>query len=115
MAIDWNKRVQTRDGRPVRVLCQDGPGFKPVWGFINGGSNPESWRSDGAWRDLQHPLDLINVPEEMWVNMYGQRLDTMLSESFLTLLHPTQESAINDSRAEVAGRRYLGTYRLVPA
>lgn len=30
MTIDWTKPVEMEDGRPVRVLCTDGPGMWPI-------------------------------------------------------------------------------------
>ena len=61
--IDWNKPVQTRDGRKVRVLCTDGPKSAPVVGLVDD-EYVDRWTLDGSLsvgRWQQH--DLINAPE----------------------------------------------------
>lgn len=73
MTIDFNKPVQTRDGRKVRILCTDGPNEKrPVAGFVEGYVEPTTWESCGKFSERGNTLDLINAPErvEQWVNLY---------------------------------------------
>lgn len=74
--IDFNKPVQTRDGRKVRILCTDGqhPIF-PIVGFIGDEADVYEWTRDGAYNDQsfrQEDVDIINVPErvERWLNIY---------------------------------------------
>ena len=53
---------QTRDGRPVRVLCLDGGGSYPVVGLI--GASANQWTNQGgnySWSEA-HRNDLIPVP-----------------------------------------------------
>lgn len=68
MTLDLNKPVQTRDGRPVRILCTDarfGPGHRIVGLIDNGGADTWcSWKPSGfAFQDgMERNYDLINVP-----------------------------------------------------
>lgn len=82
MAVDWTKPVQTRDGRPIRVLCTDQQGAKyPVLGLVKrkeGKEDLEQWTLDGSFvADKGGPDedDAINVPEPpeeriAYVNFY---------------------------------------------
>lgn len=69
--IDFNKRIQTRDGREVRILCTDGPVFGyPVVGIV--GANIQTWTETGAFTRYpgESTLDLINTPQTFFVNVY---------------------------------------------
>lgn len=70
---------QTRDGRPVRVLCTDAAGDFPVVGLVktySGGRDvPMAWTDRGEHEATGFPeraLDLIPVPVKRtgWVNLY---------------------------------------------
>lgn len=66
--IDFNKPVQTRDGRKVRILCTDGQdGRRPVVGFVEGSVQPATWPMNGIYASLcgESGTDLINVPERV--------------------------------------------------
>lgn len=66
--LDLTKPVQTRDGRPVRILCADarfGAGYTIVGLIDNGGADAWcSWKPSGfAFQDgMERNYDLINVP-----------------------------------------------------
>lgn len=51
MTISMDKHYTTRDGRPVRLLCVDGPGRYPVVGLV--GEAIYSWTSTG-----EHPSEM---------------------------------------------------------
>ena len=91
--LDFNKPVQTRDGRKVRVLCTDGRGDHPVVGYAACQNYLYSWRLSGHRYNTDETTitDLINVPETrvVWVNVHP--VDK-------TTFHATQEIA--DSWAE---------------
>jgi hypothetical protein len=75
MKITMEGKYQTRDGRPVRILCTDlkGCGWATVIGLIEGSGGSEfveSWSADGeAIRNEIHRTDLVPVPKEyqLWV------------------------------------------------
>ena len=70
--IDMNKRYQTRDGRPVRLLCVDADGY-PVVGLVN---NHEiyRWTDEGwpapKWRSPGNGLIEVKTKREGWINIY---------------------------------------------
>lgn len=77
MSIDFNKPVQTRDGRKVRILATDAVGGQPVIALVMDNQSLEvvsRYSKDGSYL-VSKPTgaDLINVPErvERWVNVYG--------------------------------------------
>lgn len=83
MALDLTKPVQTRDGRPVRILCTDRKSTlmdKPVVGLVTNKSGSEIldfWSLTGAkGTSIACEGDLVNVPERKskWMNMYGGEL-----------------------------------------
>lgn len=82
--IDWNKPVQTKDGRKVRVLCTDGPDeMFPVIGIIDGEVIPRRWNLLGT-KDCAYGWDdvnLINAPEKhtLWVNVWRYKADNLFT------------------------------------
>lgn len=78
--FDPTKKVQTRDGRKVRIVCTD---VKSRWQIIalitnnNGRETISAYDSSGRARGREengddHILDLINVPvrTSTWFNLY---------------------------------------------
>lgn len=69
MALDLTKPVQTRGGRPARILATDLRSEYPVVGIIShlGYDEVETWTLDGNFvsSDDEHPDDLVNVPVEV--------------------------------------------------
>lgn len=89
MKLDLTKPVQTRAGKPVRIVCTDAPGACPVVGFYTElvGTEkyvtPHTWTIEGAFMPGGYGnRDLINVPKkiERWHNIY----DDGSSNVFLT-------------------------------
>lgn len=87
MPLDLNKPVQTRDGRPVRILCENGHFHgkqSPVVGLVrckDGFDAIATWGKDGRRFDSidsPHDSDLVNVPtkREGWVNVYKNIRET---------------------------------------
>lgn len=69
MTLDLSKPVQTRDGRPVRILCTDARRTKePVIGliqYLDGSELIGTWTIDGVYNYHRHDpsdSDLINIP-----------------------------------------------------
>lgn len=64
--IDFTKPVQTRDGKPVRILCTDRKGDLPVIGLLtlsDGREMVQSWHQNGMLCNGHSVNDLINVPQ----------------------------------------------------
>lgn len=80
MTFDPTKPVQTRDGRPVRILCTDlkeegYPIAAAVQGW-DGSERLESFTTDGrliSGGGRYPKLDLVNVPDHgsFWINVFG--------------------------------------------
>ena len=73
--ISMDKKYKTRDGKFVRVLCVDNDDEEfPVIASIKGAAL--NFTSTGAFHtipDYEHPLDLIETPQEhsVWVEVYS--------------------------------------------
>lgn len=73
--IDIDKKYQTRDGRAVRLISNNGTPEYPIIGVIAGQPLPSSWSHSGHYtnprsaEELQHDWDLVPVPEK--VTMYA--------------------------------------------
>ena len=77
MKLDPTKPVQTRGGKPVRILCADrADSAYPIVGLVmleSGYEEPEWWMPDGScYQNGSSDEDLINVPEKhvMYFNVY---------------------------------------------
>lgn len=86
--LDLTKPAQTRDGRPVRLLCTDAGSRYPVVGLVqdpDGNEALENWALDG--RVLNEPgvnaSDLVNVPVQHsgWINI--RKVEGKLASSLL--------------------------------
>lgn len=77
--ISMDKTYTTRDGRPVRLLCVDGPdenmpivGFlEPIVGFLD--VHIYTWPTTGkyAGHAYESPVDLIEAKRTGWINIYN--------------------------------------------
>ena len=92
MKITMDGKYQTRDGRPVRVLCVDAKcGEWKVVALVtcrDGSENDESFRLDGTWTmtpGVESDLDLIPVPEKRrvkgWLNVYENGVSVSLHKT----------------------------------
>lgn len=69
--------AQTRDGKPVTLICAAGRGMWPLIGYIGDASVSSSWDSNGKYDpDMLYPeRDLFNIPEpkrsgEVWIVVF---------------------------------------------
>ena len=81
-------KVETRDDRPVRIICWDAPSDKyPIVGYIQGGKGPVTFSLDGF-----HVLDLKDN-EDLFVilplpdNIFKQAVDTFGADHQIGMLH----------------------------
>lgn len=77
MTLDRNKPVQTRDGRPVRIITwTEGSETYPIVGFVGADKAPDVWTAEGKFVDGQtyeHIYDLVNVPPKQTVTWHWCR------------------------------------------
>ena len=71
-----NRKVVTRDGKDVRIICNDSKTTHPIVALVADGRDKEMiftyWEDGSFIRDSKHYLDLFFVPvkKEGWVNIY---------------------------------------------
>lgn len=107
-----NKKVITRDGNSVRILCTDAKGNFPIVALVktyNGSENVIRLRENGHfYNDADDSRDLFFVSEkkEGWINIY---LDVENSSYVETCIYKSKEEA------EESGKkwsRYITTVRI---
>lgn len=89
--LDFDKPIQTKSGKSVRILCTDGPEpGRPIVGIIEGDKRCRSWGILGkkySDKVLDDSLDLVNPPEkiELFVVFYkhAQHPQKLYSASFI--------------------------------
>lgn len=94
MTVDWTKPIQTRDGRPARVLCTDlkSPNELRVViaVLLTDGKREDVWYRPPCGKfygmNKESPTDIINVPEKrtVYINIYSPND---------MVLHTTKEAA----------------------
>ena len=89
-----NKKVITRDGKPVKILCTNLVSDKPVVAQIDGTGYSLSYPKDGKCSSCQNSMDdLFFAPEkhrEGWVNIYRNKTN---GESFCGKIYASEEEA----------------------
>ena len=69
-----NRKVVTRMGTPVRIICTDfNNKIYPVVGEIQGVFTPEPFTKDGAYRELvctDYDLFFASEKHEGWINLF---------------------------------------------
>ena len=77
---DPSKKVVTRDGREVRIICTDAKGDEPiialVYNNIRDEENVYTYNRDGyCYNNNDSYLDLLfdNIKKEGWVNIYSEQ------------------------------------------
>ena len=100
-----NRKVVTRDGRPVRIICTDRKGATPIIALVNDGLSEElghAFYSDGKiFSDEDNELDLFFAPEkhEGWINIYADINDNS---------HPGNHIFESKEEAEEEGEKGSG-------
>ena len=97
-----SKKVVTRDGRDVRIVCTDfdNPNY-PVVGEVKGSKWPCSFTKEGMYNRYEEgDADLFFAPEkhEGWVNIYKaavprETLGCLLTRYVGSSIWPTEEAA----------------------
>ena len=100
-----SRKVVTRDGCPVRILCTDKKSYnEQIVGLIMGNNGMEfisTWTQQGkSFFNTDTPNDLFFAPEkhEGWVNIYKSKYDGYdLSQVYQRKEDAENEKYINDS------------------
>ena len=105
-----SRKVVTRDGRDVRIICTDfnNPDF-PVIGEIKGYKWPLSFATNGKiikWKQLSGDLFFAPKKQEGWINLYR----TETSSQYVTSnLYNSEEKAIEIGRTS---ENYIATTKI---
>ena len=101
--LDLTKKLQTRDGREVRIYATDGGGQYPIHGAVleDGVWEPETWTIDGVHcvgMQCKLACDLINVPVKhtrtIFVNVYPNL------QGMPGVVHESRERADRDASSD---------------
>ena len=92
-----SRKVVTRDGRKVRIICTDfdNPDY-PIIGEIKGSIWPYSFATNGLLvKGNEHPDDLFFAPtkHEGWINIYKENKN--LKGGYI---YPSEKEASNDGK-----------------
>ena len=97
-----SKKVVTRDGESVRIICTDYYGDKPIIAKIEGCEHSYPFYEDGRFLSYGEPssCDLFFAPEkhEGWLNIYKagvhrETLVCMVNRYVGSSIWPTEEAA----------------------
>lgn len=92
-----NRKVVTRDGHSVRIVCTDAVGRSPIVGLINFGDKDvvDQFMENGSWfnNGVNYDRDLFFAPEkkEGWVSVYRNERGAI----FFSTPYSTKEEALD--------------------
>ena len=101
--FDPTKPVETRSGRPARIICTDKKGGSPIVAlvqFLNGGNEyPQYYRNDGSSAVMSPREDLVNVPvrTSKFVNVYTR----YIGDFYRSLNAAIDRGSVNDPVLEL--------------
>ena len=107
-----SRKVVTRDGRPVRVLCTDKKSKHPVVALVSSSDNTEStyiFAKDGTYIEGKVSIiDLFFATEKKvaWANLYCTELGTMFTGEFFK----TEEAALQEKVKDLC--KYITTFEV---
>ena len=107
-----NRKVVTRDGRPVRILCTDANGTYPIVALVSGEDNEDSactFKEDGTHlKGVESRRDLFFATEKKiaWANLYCTELGIMFTGEFFK----TEEAALKEKVKDLC--KYITTFKV---
>ena len=79
------RKIVTRDGRNVRIVCTDAPEHIPyMYGFIEGDNGITNWRKDGMWACKTSKNDLFFTDEEEGLTEFEKEVQFVLNHPHCT-------------------------------
>lgn len=106
-----NRKVVTRSGRPVRILCTDAKGDCPVFGLAIGVDNcefPIMCSAIGETDFEEDDLFFDTVTNEGWVNLYRTKSEMITFGYF----RKTIEDAIKEIDNKSNDCRHIATVKI---
>ena len=104
-----SKKVITRDGRPVRILCTNARRSYPVVALIEDEEDYlYAYLPDGTMCGMRGENDLFFAPvkKECWANLYCTQTGIMFTGEFFK----TEEAALKEKVKDLG--KYITTFRV---
>ena len=107
-----SRKVVTREGRPVRIVCTDVKDDYPIVGIISIGVDHEETRTfmkNGRYLvENEDVRDLFFAPEKkvIWGNLYSTQHGTTFSGDF----YKTEEAALKEKAKDFS--KYITTFKV---
>lgn len=112
MSLDWSKPLRRRDGARVRVVCMDAQTIdnrSVCVLYDQGGSECAAlYTLEGKIPGFASNHDLINAPEERWVNLYEG--GALVLGEVEGPCYPSRQAALANADTE---HGFIGTFKLV--
>lgn len=116
---DKSRKICTRDGRPVRIVCWDAPTKNPIYGFVEGDDGITSWRKDGRFSNLIDNVDLFFADEEGELTEFEKELNRIVTAFSATHaymdkneIHHYSKGLLDLARKEIEKDIYDNGYRM---
>ena len=106
-----NRKVVTRSGRPVRILCTDAKGDCPVFGLALGVDNcefPIMCSAIGETEFEEDDLFFDTITNEGWVNLYRTKSEMITFGYFRN----TIEDAVKEIDNKSNDCRHIATVKI---
>ena len=107
-----SRKVVTREGRPVRILCTNARRSYPIVALIEDKDNKEdllyAYLPNGTMCGMAKQNDLFFVPikKVIWGNLYSTQLGTTFSGDF----YKTKEAALKEKAKDFS--KYITTFKV---
>ena len=106
-----NRKVVTRDGHSVRIICMDAKNDYPIIALVDYDDAEELffYKQNGICIvDVQSKVDLFFAPEKkvIWGNLYSTQLGTTFSGDF----YKTEEAALKEKAKDFS--KYITTFKV---
>ena len=94
-----SRKVVTRDGRNVRIICTNYDSFSPIIAEIEGENVSHSFRTDGKYVDGDSPKDLFFAPikEKGWVSVYNNGIVNYIGNDIFKTREEAEENGKKSS------------------
>ena len=110
--IKEGKKLQTRDGNPVRVLCTDLKGVYPVAVAVDYGNkevvNQVSLDGESEIHNATSNCDLMIVPTQLWFNVYRTNAGDIINGT--RKFYNSKKEAEKAAELESMTMQHLGTF-----
>lgn len=107
-----SRKVVTRSGKPVRIICTDAVGSHPIVGLVKQSNGIEStcnfyeYGTVDKNRKCDNDLFFAPVKKVIWGNLYSTQLGTTFTGDF----YKTEEAALKEKEKDFS--KYITTFKV---